>query len=78
MFAQRTINSIHSGSQFTGESFVLHALFPEENIGGVLVNVVIKGGVKHVALRETTSRTVEDFALFRMSTISILQEIDER
>ena len=77
LWAQKRVASIQFDSQFTGEIFVLKALFPDEILEGALVNVVIKGGKTKIALRESTTRSDEDLRHFRLSTIHILQQIDE-
>jgi hypothetical protein len=77
-WATKRMNAIHTDSQFTGECFVLASLFPNEQIDGVLCNIVIKKGKTKIAIRESTRRSVEDFNSFRMSVLDILTQIDHR
>ena len=76
IWANKRVESIQFDSQFTGEIFVLKALFPDEILEGALVNVVIKGGRSKIALRASTTRDLNDLRTFRKSTIDILQQID--
>ena len=77
-WATKRMNAIHTDSQFTGECFVLANLFPDEQVDGVLVNIVIKKGKTKIALRESTRRDYHDYNTFRMSALDILQQIDHR
>jgi hypothetical protein len=73
--------TLSSDSQFTGEYWILQELFPEQQIAGVLVNMVIKnrsGTSKFdVAERETTTRSVGQIESWRLSSIAILKQIEE-
>ncbi len=77
-WATKRLNAIHTDSQFTGECFVMAALFPDEQISEVLCNIVIKKGRSEIAKRETTRRDHHDLNTFRLAQIDILEQIDRR
>ena len=77
MFANKTLDKFEWGSQATGETFVLHALFPDEKIEGVIGNVIIKGGVKKMVERVNVTRSKLDIESFILSAIDTLKRIDE-
>lgn len=77
-WATKRLNAIHTDSQFTGECFVLAALFPEEKITEVLCNIVIKKGRTEIAKRDTTRRDYHDLNTYRLAVLDILEQIDRR
>jgi hypothetical protein len=80
--AKQRAASIHMDPQFTGEFLVLADLFPEEYISHAEVNVVVKNrsltSRDPLCIRQLTSRTPTDLAVYKTSCIDILQEIDDR
>ena len=77
-WATKRLNAIHTDSQFTGECFILAALFPEERISEVLCNIVIKKGRTEIVKRDTTRRDYHDLNTYRLAVIDILEQIDRR
>lgn len=81
-YLSERLQSIHTDAQFTQECYTLRALLPELPLEGVLANVmpVPRGASSkfRVAERETTKRSDWDLEVFRLDSIDILQQIDDR
>jgi hypothetical protein len=77
MWLNKRIEKFDWDSQATGETFVLHALFPGSKIEGVIGNVLVKGGKTKKVERTRVSRAVLDIESFILATINVLKRIDE-
>jgi hypothetical protein len=81
MWFNKRMEKFEWDSQVSGETFVLHALFPggSDKIQGVRGNVLVKGGkTTKVGRTPLLLRTMEDLESFRLATIDVLRQIDER
>ena len=81
-FVGNRIKTSQFDAQITGECAILADQFPDDPIHGVLMNVVVKkrsvNSKFDPAERESTTRTQTQLEYFRLSTVSLLAEIDHR
>jgi len=87
-YAARRATNIDTDPQFTMEHMIITELFPGERLGASEINILVKGllakGMRKDKKepvrfrRNTTRRTHEQIESFKLDTIDILQQIDER
>jgi len=87
-YARRRANNIDTDPQFTMEHMIMSELFPGEVIEASEVNILVKGllakGMRKDKkeplrfIRNTTRRNSETIESFKLDTIDLLQQIDER
>jgi hypothetical protein len=77
------LKGINTETQFTGEYWVIQQCYPEVDLNGVLLNMLIKnrsltGKYKDTpAVRETTTRSPGTINRWKISAIGILDSIDD-